>query len=285
MEAAEVEPQGRRQALGGFVEKWIAGEPELGIALNFLPRSQRDGVAAWACVVREIAHATFSIREADVAQVKLNWWHEELLGSGQGEPRHPLTQALAARFDLSSVPSASWQAVIATALQQRERDPAADFASQIADFGQSFATFASIESILFESRDVGVAAKVDSLVHALREVANIARVLENGHLALPLDLLARHRLRRDQLGVDSPERRRAASEQLQAIAAGFDQLAATNPALALTHRANLLANRWRASKAASASDPVAALARQLPKLSMTTTWRIWRAARNVQPGS
>ncbi len=279
METAEVEPHGNRQALGSFVEKWIAAEPELGIALNFLPPPQRDGDAAWACLVREIAHATFSIREVEVAQVKLNWWYEELLRAGQGEPRHPLTQALAKRFDLSVVPIASWQSVIAAALQQRERDPAPDFASQIAGFEQLYVPFAQIEATLFESGDALATAQLDALVHALLEVAGVARVLENGHLALPLDLLARHRLRRDQLAADSSERRRAAAEQLQAIIAGFDQLALNLPALALMHRASLLANRWRAKQAASASDPVAAMVRLSTKLSIATTWSIWRAAR------
>ncbi|MFZ2236674.1 MAG: squalene/phytoene synthase family protein [Dokdonella sp.] len=268
-----------RRALDSFIAKWIAAEPELGIALNFLPPSQRASEAAFTCLSRELAHACFAIREGDVAVAKLGWWNEELLRSQQGEPRHPLTQTLASHPDLTRIPAKLWQSVIAAALQQRERDPPADFDGQIAGFEQLFRPLADIEAMLFGSRDAVATARVGALAHTLREVAGVARVLENGHVALPLDSLARHRLRRDQLAVDSPERRRAAAEQLHAIVTAFDELAQSDPRLALINQASLLADRMRARKASRAGDPVAELARQLPKLSMTSTWKIWRAAR------
>ncbi len=267
------------RALESFVAKWVAAEPELGIALNFLPPQQRAREAAFACLSRELAHACFAIREGDVAVAKLGWWLDELVRSGQGQPRHPLTQTLASDLELSIIPARSWQSVIAAALHQRERDPAPDFASQIAGFEHLFVPLAEIESTLFDNRDAVAIARVGALAHALREVAGFLRVLENGHLALPLEALARHRLRRDQLGVDSPELRRAAAEQLQAIVTGFDQFATGHAGLSLIDQAGLLADRARALKASRAVDPVAELVRQLPKLSMLTTWKIWRAAR------
>lgn len=267
------------RALDSFVAKWVAAEPELGIALNFLPASQRASEAAFACMSRELAHACFAIREGDVAVAKLGWWNEELLRSQQGEPRHPLTQILTSHLDLSRIPGTSWQSVIAAAVQQRERDPAPDFAGQIAGFEQLFSQLAQIEAALFGERDAVAIARVAALAQSLREVAGIARVLENGQLALPLDALARHRLRRDQLGVDSRERRRAAAEQLDAIVIAFDKLATGDMRLALINKASLLADRTRALNASRAPDPIVELARQLPTMSMTTTWKIWRAAR------
>ena len=270
------------RTLDSFVAKWVATEPELGIALNFLPPSDRVSEAAFACLSRELAHACFAIREGDVAVAKLGWWNEELLRSTQGESRHPLTQTLAFCVEISNIAASSWQAVINAALEQRERDPATDFAAQIAGFEQFFKPLAHIEATLFGNRDAVATSRVGSLANALREVAGVARVLENGHLAFPLDGLARHRLRRDQLGVDSPERRRAASEQLRAIGAAFDELAKRNTRLAVVTQASLHADRTRARKACAATDPFAELARQLPKLSMSTTWKVWRAARRHQ---
>ncbi|MEO6075257.1 MAG: hypothetical protein ABIP56_00490 [Dokdonella sp.] len=265
-------------ALDSFVAKWVAAEPELGIALTFLPPSQRASEAAFACLSRELAHACFAIREGDVALAKLGWWNEELLRSQKGEPRHPLTQTLDSHLDLSRVPVASWQAVIAAAVQQRDRDPASDFTGQIAGFERLFRPLADIETMLLGRRDAVATARVSALAHALREAAGVARVLENGHVALPLDALARHRLRRDQLAVDNPERRRAAAEQLQAIATAFDELARRDTRVALVTQASLLADHTRARKASRADDPIAELASQLTKLSMATTWNIWRAA-------
>ena len=267
------------RALDSFVAKWIAAEPELGIAFNFLSPSQRRCQAAFACLVRELAHTCFAIRESDVAAAKLGWWHEELLRTHQGEPRHPLTQTLALHVDVSRVDPTLFDALIAAALLQRERDPASDFANQIASFEQFFLPLAGLETSLFGDRDAVGTARFASLSHALREVAGVTRVLESGHLALPLDALARHRLRRDQLGVDSPERRRAAAEQLHAIAAALDECATSQTRCSVITQASGIADRARARKASRADDPIADLVRQLPKLSLATTWKIWRAAR------
>lgn len=272
------------RALDSFVAKWVAAQPELGIALNFLPPSRRASEAAFACLSRELAHTCFAIREGDVAVAKLGWWNEELLRTQQGQQLHPLTKTLASYSDLGRIPAALWQSVIAAALRQRERDPAADFNGQIAGFEHFFRPLADIEALLFGGRDAVSIARVSALSHALREVAGVARVLENGHVALPLDGLARHRLRRDQLAVDSTERRRATSEQLLAIVSAFDELARRDTRVALVTQASLRADRARARKASRADDPVTELASQLLKLSMATTWKIWRAARRQQTG-
>ena len=267
------------RALDSFVAKWIAAEPELGIALNFLSPSQRASHAAFACLARELAHTCFAIREGDVAVAKLGWWHEELLRTQQGEPRHPLTQTLALHMDVSRLDPTLLNAVIAAALLQRERDPASDFADQIANFEKLFLPLADIEATIFGDLDSVGTARAAALSHALREVAGVTRVLESGHLALPLAALARHRLQRDQLGVDSPERRRAAADQLHAIVAGLDEAANGETRCSLVSQASRIADRTRARRASRADDPIAELVRQMPKLSMATTWKIWRAAR------
>ncbi|MEO7917585.1 MAG: squalene/phytoene synthase family protein [Dokdonella sp.] len=273
------------QALDSFAAKWIAAEPELGIALNFLPMPRRAIEAAFGCLAREIAHAAFSIREGDVAVAKLNWWHEELARMSHGEPRHPLTQVLSGHPAMADLPSSRWQAVIATALQQRERDPAADFSNQIAGFESFYRPLVEIEALLFGPIDCVVASRIAALAHAMREVAAMARVLETGHVAFPLDLLARHQLRRDQLATDGTERRYAAKEQLQAISIALDSIAKAQPTLLLTRYAGVLADRWRAGKAARADDPIAELNRLLLKVPFDATWKSWRAARREVHGA
>ena len=277
METAE-----NAQALDSLVAKWIAAEPEFGIAINFLPMPQRAVEAAFVSLGHEIAHAAFAIREGDVAIAKLNWWHEELLRTSLGEPRHPLTRILAGHAAIDEVPSSMWQALIAAALKQRERDPAADVATLLAGFEIFFQPLANVEAVLFNSIDRVRTSRVTSLAHALREVASITRVLEAGHLALPLDLLARYQLRRDQLAIDSPERRRAAKEHLRAISSELDSIAKAQPKLTLTRYAGLVTDRWRTGKASRAGDPIAELIHLLPKVPIRTTWKSWRAARQKE---
>ena len=280
-----MEPADTVQVLDGFAAKWIAAEPELGIALNFLPMPQRAVEAAFVCLGHEIANAAFAIREGDVAVAKLNWWHEELLRTSQGAPRHPLTEVLAGHAAMGQVPSSLWQALIAAAVQQRERDPAEGFATLIAGFETFFLPLAGVEAVLFNTIDRARTSRITSLAHALRELGSITRVLETGHVALPLDLLARYQLRRDQLASDSPERRRAAKEQLRAISSELDSIATAQPKLTLARYASLVTDRWRSDKASTADDPIAELNRLLPRVPMGTTWNVWRAARKHSPAT
>ena len=64
-------------------------------ALLFAPAQQRPGLAALAAYRAEILAIPRSVSEAGIGAVKLNWWQEELDRLQRGEPRHPITQALA----------------------------------------------------------------------------------------------------------------------------------------------------------------------------------------------
>src|SRR5690242_21387944 len=88
--------------LASFEAKWSEAYPEFALAQRFV-RDDREAKLAFACLVFEIEHAAFGIREAQPAAIKLQWWAEELMRAGKGEARHPLTQALGARIAASVV--------------------------------------------------------------------------------------------------------------------------------------------------------------------------------------
>lgn len=63
-------------------------------ALLFAPAAARAGLTALAAYRAEILEIPREVSEAGVGAVKLSWWQEELERLSQGEPRHPITQAL-----------------------------------------------------------------------------------------------------------------------------------------------------------------------------------------------
>ena len=120
-------------------------------------------------------------------------------------------------------------------------------------------------------------------MRALRETAALPIALRDGKLPLPLDRLARHRLSRGDLSNASPERGEALREQLRDLAERLrgllvrDALAA-HP-LGVVRATMAAADAVRAGAASKAAEPLAALGEALGRLSISTVWSAWRAAR------
>lgn len=268
----------RADALASFENKWIAQRREFGLALGFLSGVERTRESAFACLRFELEHATFTIAESSVATTKLHWWLEEFARLNAGEPRHPLTQALAS-CTASAIPLNLWQRAIHAALQSRESEPAATFDDLIAGYSHFQHALTAIESLLFPHIDTVESTRAQSLSRALRDIAALPEPLQTGRLPLPLDTLARHRLSRNDLTQPSPERTAALRDHLQSLDREFDTLAARRPILTTSATAQLSANSRRSHAASRASDPSTNLAIQLTRIPFATTWDIWRARR------
>src|SRR5687768_4572693 len=67
----------------------------LHFSLLFTAPAERRAVIATHTFLREIGEIIDDITDPGVAQTKLAWWHEEIARLYGGEPRHPVTQALA----------------------------------------------------------------------------------------------------------------------------------------------------------------------------------------------
>lgn len=73
-------------------------------AFRFLEPDRRRAITALYAFCREVDDVVDDCREPAVARSKLNWWREEIARLFDGDPRHPITRALApnlAPFDLS----------------------------------------------------------------------------------------------------------------------------------------------------------------------------------------
>lgn len=272
--------------LASFEAKWIAVHPELALALKFVGAGERRMQSAFACLVFELEYATFSIHEAEPATIKLQWWAEEFARTVKGEPRHPLSQVLAAYPGFAGIAPTHWREVVIGALAQRDPEPAADSAALFACYARLYAPLGAIESQLF-----GVDAMASSALmvaaRALREAATLPRALQDGSLPLPLDLLARHRLTRNDLAESSARRNDALREWFRELAgelvglAAADHSGASKPgaSIGIVHAAAIAVDSRRALHAARASEPLTAINNALDHLSFAATWAAWRAAR------
>ncbi len=273
--------EGEATPLASFEAKWSQAYTEFALAQRFV-REDREAKLAFACLVFEIEHAAFGIREAQPAAIKLQWWAEELMRAGKGEARHPLTQALGTRIAASAVPPMLWQQAIIAALAQRDPEPAADTAAWLDAYAPLYAPLGAIEATLFGS-DAEATASTLVLMRALRETAALPTALRDGMLPLPLERLARHRLSRGDLSNVSPERAEALREQLRDLADRLRTLLARGALaahpLGVVRATMAAADATRAVTAAKATEPLSALVEALGRLSIPAVWSAWRAAR------
>lgn len=71
----------------------------------FLPKQKREAINALYAFCREVDDIADECLEYEIAQVKLNWWREEIKNLFNQHPQHPVTKALAphvAPFNLSA---------------------------------------------------------------------------------------------------------------------------------------------------------------------------------------
>lgn len=60
----------------------------------FLPRETRRAITAFYALCRELDDVVDECHERHVAEIKLDWWRDEIERFAVGEPEHPVTRAL-----------------------------------------------------------------------------------------------------------------------------------------------------------------------------------------------
>ncbi|HEY9143615.1 MAG TPA: hypothetical protein VIM90_06240, partial [Arenimonas sp.] len=156
----------RGEAIEHFVAKWQRREPEMAQAEVFCPPPLRMRYRAWGTLLHELREAAFELSDARVAEVKSQWWAEELLGLAEGRSRHPVTAPLA------GLP-ADWPALVhaIVALPAMPARPG-DTAAALARLQAISAAIAQAEARLFDAapspRDADAVA-VHLLLHRLPE--------------------------------------------------------------------------------------------------------------------
>ncbi|MGE4072541.1 MAG: hypothetical protein AB7E72_15335 [Lysobacterales bacterium] len=226
---------GVNPALLEFCQPWLAGEPRLLLACQFAPEGRaREQFLAVNVLMRELAQSVIAVSERRVAEARLAWWAEEAQAWAAGHPRHPLAHGFA---DLGQdQPVAGLVAVSADWLMAAAPE-------------QSQALHARLAALAAASERLhpgATAWRIPWLALMLRLTLGASTPLTN---VLPLDLWARHSLKRSQWPELAHARRcELMAEVVQGLA--LEPATAADPAMAVLQylEARWLANaqRWRA---------------------------------------
>lgn len=270
--------------LQGFIDKWLAVQPQQRIALAFVDGRRYPGHVALAALEQELLGAAYGIREPQVAAAKLNWWAEELAGAAASGGRHPLSQVLFDDERAHAMSSELWLAPVLAAMAQLEQGTAADFAGQVAAAMPLHGALAALETAWWYGEDAssGRAAQVAVLNHLLYALLRLDADVERDRLPLPMARLARHGLDRFQLRSASVPRQQAIKAQLEDLLSSWRASTALVGPLSVfraleSRHANILAKR-----AARSGDALATLQAGQPRTGLATALQAWQAARAWQ---
>ena len=267
--------------LQGFIDKWLAVQPQQRIALVFVDGRRYPGHVALAALEQELLGAAYGIREPQVAAAKLNWWAEELAGAPASGGRHPLTQVLFDDERAHAIASDRWLAPVLAAMAQLEQGTAADFSAQLDAAMPLHGALAALETAWWYGADASSARakRVAMLNHLLHALLRLEQDAERDRLPLPMARLARHGLIRAQLRSHSAARQQAIKAQLDDLLASWAESATLAGPLSVfraleSRHANKLAQR-----AARAGDSLAVLQAGQSRTGLATSLQAWQAAR------
>lgn len=267
--------------LQGFIDKWLAVQPQQRIALVFVDGRRYPGHVALAALEQELLGAAYGIREPQVAAAKLNWWAEELAGAAASGGRHPLTQVLFDDERAHAIASELWLAPVLAAMAQLEQGTAADFPAQLDAAMPLHGALATLETVWWYGADAAPAraTQVATLNHLLYALLRLEQDAERDRLPLPMARLARHGLSRAQLRSPGEARQQAIKAQLDDLLARWKDAATLAGPLSVFRGLESRHACKLAQRAARAGDALAALQTGQPRSNLATTLQAWQAAR------
>lgn len=262
-----------------YLRQWREANPQRALAWLFLRHDERICYGALAALVHEWRKTMRDVREVQVAAAKLGWWREEMRRGTQGQPQHPLTQALFADPRANAVPSMYWIAPVDAAMQLLAQMPSADFATQC-DVAAPFAKMvAALETRVWfgEGVESARASRVALFAQFITDTRALPAEVEHGRSPLPMNLLARHGLTIEGLAGDTPVRRAALRDWVTELRRGLADAANMAGPLTLFRAVELQNDLAALERAASAEDPLSAL--RAPAHGLGGLLKTWRAAR------
>jgi phytoene synthase len=267
--------------LQGFIDKWLAVQPQQRVALVFVDGRRYPGHVALAALEQELLGAAYGIREPQVAAAKLNWWAEELAGAAASGGRHPLTQVLFDDERAHAMAGDLWLAPVLAAMAQLEQGTAADFPAQLDAAMPLHGALAALETAWWYGTDASPerASRVATLNHLLHALLRLEHDAERDRLPLPMARLARHGLSRVQLRTPSGAREQAVKAQLGDLLASWRGSATLAGPLSVFRALESRHGNQLAQRAAHTDDALAVLQAGQTRTGLATTLHAWQAAR------
>ena len=267
--------------LQGFIDKWLAVQPQQRVALVFVDGRRYPGHVALAALEQELLGAAYGIREPQVATAKLNWWAEELAGAPASGGRHPLTQVLFDDERAHAIASDLWLAPVLAAMAQLEQGTAADFAAQIEAAMPLHGALAALETAWWYGAGASSAraSRVAVLNHLLYALLRLQQDADRDRLPLPMTRLARHGLSRTQLRSHGVARQQAIKAQLDDLLASWTESVTLAGPLSVFRALESRHASKLAQRAARAGDSLAVLQAGQSRTGLATSLQAWQAAR------
>ncbi len=196
-----------------------AEDPDRYFAALFAPPAARRGLNALHAFNLELARIRDVIRDPMAGEIRLQWWHDALAGQGRGDvAANPVMAALAATIETARLPLAPLLALIEARRFDLYDDPMPTMGDLEGHAGETASALIRLGTlVLAAGRDPGFAAAAGhagvavALTRLMRALPWHAR---RGQLYLPLDVLSRHGITREDVvaGQDSPALRAALPE-------------------------------------------------------------------------
>jgi phytoene synthase len=272
-------------AFASFEEKWLAANPEQATVALFLAPGARLRASAFGCLIHELEQAAFGLREAHVAEVKIQWWRQELLAASSGRPRHPVSAVLFSDPAAATIDAAAWESLVDGALAMMQVGAASDIEALLAGYAPLYVPVARVEAALFDAPagQAPAAARLWTVSHLLQALRHLPDAGER--LPVPLDVLARHESTRGALSEPGAKRDDLLRDLLGRLAGATAAALGESPLAPLARRVRGRLDLALMQTAQRSGEPLRALLSQPGAARWKALWWSWREARRLANAS
>lgn len=261
-------------------------------AFLFLPPPRRAAITAFYAFCREVDDVVDEATDPGVAQTKLDWWRQEVGRAFDGQPQHPVMQALmphVAPFGLQAAPLLT---VIDGCQMDLQQNRYLDYANLQTYCHRVAEVVGEVAARIFGQTEPATTAYAHRLGLAL-QLTNILRDVgedaQRGRIYLPIDELQRFDVKAHELlkRGTAPNTDRADFERRFRALMAFqceraqrcysDALALLPPADRRAQKPGLMmASIYRHLLAEIAADPLAVLHHRVSLTPLRKFWLAWR---------
>jgi phytoene synthase len=200
-------------------EKAAASGSSFYYSFLFLPKPRRQAITALYAFCREVDDIADECSDPSIARTKLHWWRMEIANLFQGNPQHPVTQALQPAIKEYGLNEEHFQEIIDGMEMDLEQNRYQDFkelqlycyrvASVVGLLSASIFGYSDRKTLKY-AHDLGMAFQLTNIIRDVGEDARRDRIY------LPLDELARFGVSETNLlhGHQSPQVRKLLDFQI-----------------------------------------------------------------------